>query len=142
MGGFSGGTIESFVQFMRDRIEDPALAKMVSHPYSLIPHFPDMKYAETEALPDKGSSWGPQWSEAAQSWGGPFVMHFHNEKIVRMSNALLGWKLGACIDHIPSHYSFCSFILFNAPSRGQRGGSSATQHLSRSERSYSVQAKT
>lgn len=95
MGGFSGGTIQSFIHYMKERIRDPVLAKLVSHPYALIPEFPDMTHRQAEALPDKGGEWGPQWSEAAQQWGGPFVMHFHNEKIVRMSNALLQWKLGA-----------------------------------------------
>jgi short subunit dehydrogenase-like uncharacterized protein len=95
MGGFSGGTIQSFVTYMRDRNSDPKLAKILAHPYSLIPEFPYMSHRDAEALPDKGGKWRPQWSEAAQQWGGPFVMQFHNEKIVRMSNALLGWRLGA-----------------------------------------------
>jgi short subunit dehydrogenase-like uncharacterized protein len=97
MGGFSGGTIQSFVNYMKERFQDPKLAKLVSHPYALIPEFPYMSHSQAEALPDKGGVWRPQWSEASQQWGGPFVMQFHNEKIVRMSNALLGWKLGALL---------------------------------------------
>lgn len=72
---------------------DPQAKKAMSHPYSLIPNFDDK--AALSQLPDKGGSSWPAYSQAAQAWGAPFVMAACNERIVRMSNALTGWKLGA-----------------------------------------------
>ena len=59
-GSFSGGTIQTFVNYMRDRINDPMLAKLTSHPYCLIPQFPDLTYPGMEVLADKGGQWSPQ----------------------------------------------------------------------------------
>ena len=94
-GGGSGGTIESGMVMFKELKSDPAVGPIMAHPYSLTSHFRDE--AALKELPDKGSPGRPQWSKAAQSWCGPFIMASHNEKIVRMSNALLGWKLGALV---------------------------------------------
>jgi short subunit dehydrogenase-like uncharacterized protein len=98
-GGIGGGTIESGVNLMRENAVngDPQAKQAMSHPYSLIPNFDDK--VELNKLPDKGGSSLPAYSKAAQAWGAPFVMAGCNERVVRMSNALLGWKLGACLLH-------------------------------------------
>lgn len=91
---FGGGSIESGVSLVREIINGDAQAKKaMSHPYSLIPSF-DNKAALKE-LPDKGGSSWPVFSKPAQAWGAPFIMAGVNERVVRMSNALTGWKLGA-----------------------------------------------
>jgi short subunit dehydrogenase-like uncharacterized protein len=91
-GGASGGTIESGIVLFQELAKDREMAKIVSHPYSLIPDFRSTPASE---LPDRGGLLRPEWSNALQAWSGPFIMADHNEKIVRMSNALLNWKLGA-----------------------------------------------
>lgn len=93
-GGVGGGTIESGINLSRDLVKgDKTAWRAVSHPYSLIPNFDDKE--ALKQLPDKGGSSWPVYSQAAQMWGAPFVMAVCNERVVRMSNALLGWKLGA-----------------------------------------------
>ena len=81
---------------MRDlRKGDTQASDAVSHPYSLIPNFQE-KEALRE-LPDKGGSSWPVYSQSAQRWGAPFPMAGCNERVTRMSNSLLGWKLGAAL---------------------------------------------
>lgn len=71
---------------------DTATKRAFSSPYSLVPNIDNLEVAK--GLPDKGGSSLPVYSPAAQAWGGPFVMAACNERVVRMSNALTGWKLG------------------------------------------------
>jgi short subunit dehydrogenase-like uncharacterized protein len=94
-GTIGGGTIDSGVNLVRETaiVGDPVAIKAMSHPYSLIPNFDDKE--ELAKLPDKGGSAWPAYSKAGQAWGAPFVMAACNERVVRMSNALTGWKLGA-----------------------------------------------
>lgn len=88
-GGFSGGTIESAVVMMQ---ETGPLTKKLFHPYLLDPVRSE---ALVKDLPDHGGSLAPSWSKALQAWAGPFFMDAHNSKIVRRSNALLGYQYGA-----------------------------------------------
>jgi short subunit dehydrogenase-like uncharacterized protein len=91
--GVSGGTVESGMVMFKE-LSDPSVRRVMGHPYSLTPQFKDE--AALKELKDKPSPMRPMWSPAAKSWTGPFIMAAHNEKIVRMSNALLGWKYGTC----------------------------------------------
>ncbi|NJR42128.1 MAG: hypothetical protein HC767_05200 [Akkermansiaceae bacterium] len=75
----------------------------MSHAYSLTPQFKDE--AALKELKDTQSPNRPMWSNAAQCWSGPFIGAGHDEKVVRMSNALLGWKYGVALNQSPQ----CSF---------------------------------
>jgi short subunit dehydrogenase-like uncharacterized protein len=67
------------------------LAKQMAHPYYLDPNYGTPAAAD---LPDKGGAVLPAYSTAGECWAGPFVMAAHNEKIVRRSNAQLGYAYG------------------------------------------------
>ena len=62
-------------------------------PYSLVLDEADLKQSEMQ---DSMSPAWPCWSPAAGATTGPFMMADQNEKIIRMCNALLGWRLGVC----------------------------------------------
>lgn len=82
-GGFSGGTIASLVNVLEEA-GDPAVRRVLGDPYSLA----------GERGPDGREQTGVRYSEAADAWTGPFVMAAVNERVVRRSNALLGYRYG------------------------------------------------
>jgi short subunit dehydrogenase-like uncharacterized protein len=89
LGGVSGGTIESLINAMNEPV---SVLKEMGHPYYLDPN----KNGEpVSSLSDKGGPLLPRWSKPAQRWVGPFVMAAVNEKVVRRSNALMGYAYGA-----------------------------------------------
>ncbi len=82
-GGFSGGTLASGLNMM-DAAADKKVRRVLADPYGLC----------DERGPDSREQMGPRYSEAAESWTGPFVMAGVNEKVVRRSNELLGHRYG------------------------------------------------
>lgn len=86
-GGASGGTLASMVQVMEEAAADPAVAAVVADPYSLLP-------AGERVGPHVERSALPTYDETFRSWTGPFVMEMVNAKVVRRSNALLGYPWG------------------------------------------------
>ena len=88
-GGLSGGTLASLEGALEDRRRDPALAKLMDDPYALSPD----RAAEPD-LGDERDLRGVQRDELAGGWVGPFVMAQLNTRVVRRSNALLGWRYG------------------------------------------------
>jgi len=86
-GGFSGGTVASLVNVVQEAGEDPAIRRVLTDPYALNPkgerHGPDG--------PDLAK---PRFDRELERWTGPFVMASINTRIVRRSNALLGWPYG------------------------------------------------
>jgi short subunit dehydrogenase-like uncharacterized protein len=88
-GGLSGGTFASIQGMMEDRRRDPALARLMDHPYALSP--------DRAAEPDLGAEKDLMFIERDElvgGWVGPFVMGPFNSRIVRRSNALRGWDYG------------------------------------------------
>jgi short subunit dehydrogenase-like uncharacterized protein len=87
-GGVSGGTIDS----LRGQVETvqarPELRKLVDDPYSLSPD----REAEPQ-LRERPDRAGVSRSEDG-TWTGPFVMAQYNTRVVRRSNALLGYAYG------------------------------------------------
>lgn len=86
-GGFSGGTVASLMNAVREAAADPAVRKLMGNPYALCPDLgagrprqPDVKFAEYDA--DAGS------------WIGPFIMAAINTRIVHRTNALSGDAYG------------------------------------------------
>jgi len=80
-GGFSGGTVASLMNVLKEAAGDPGLRRELADPYSLCPagyapgvRQPSVRFAEYDA--DFGA------------WVGPFVMSAINTRVVQRSNAL------------------------------------------------------
>jgi len=87
-GGFSGGTVASLMNVVKEVAADPALRKELADPYSLCPagsapnvRQPDVRSAEFDV--DFGA------------WIAPFVMSAINTRIVQRTNALSEQAYGA-----------------------------------------------
>ena len=87
-GGFSGGTVASLMNVVKETAADPALRNELADPYSLCPpgsapkvRQPDVRWAEFDI--DFGA------------WVAPFVMSGINTRIVQRTNALSGQAYGA-----------------------------------------------
>jgi short subunit dehydrogenase-like uncharacterized protein len=85
-GGFSGGTVASMINLF-SRIGNPKIRRSLGNPYALYPE-------GTPPGPDRGDQQGPAWDNDLQQWTGPFVMAAINTRVVRRSNALLGFRYG------------------------------------------------
>ncbi|TSD99518.1 enoyl-ACP reductase [Skermania sp. ID1734] len=91
-GGVSGGTIDSARAQMEALAEDPSLRKVAGSPYSLSPdrsQEPDLGRQSDFAL-QRADSIDP----SLRGWVTSFVMASYNTRVVRRSNALLGWAYG------------------------------------------------
>jgi short subunit dehydrogenase-like uncharacterized protein len=86
-GGLSGGTVASMVALMDEASKDDRVRKLLANPYSLDPDRGDRG-------PDGHDPRGVAWDEDLQRWTGPFVMAAINSRVVRRSNALLGYAWG------------------------------------------------
>jgi short subunit dehydrogenase-like uncharacterized protein len=90
-GGFSGGTLDS----MRAQIEafeaDRSLRRVAADPHGLSPD------RAAEPTPQQPADAGPPSRTADGTWTAPFVMAPFNTRIVRRSNALLGWAYGPAL---------------------------------------------
>ena len=86
-GGFSGGTFDSMINMMEEMQADPALKQVLADPYALNPA------GERDGLdgPDRTS---PAYDDDFNAWIGPFVMGQINTRVVRRSNALMGYPYG------------------------------------------------
>lgn len=89
-GGFSGGTAASLVHGMETGPRDPSIMRDMSEPYSLNPH----GQRQGPDGPDKFLSAEIVFDEDLQAWTKPFFMAPVNSKIVRRTNALLGYPYG------------------------------------------------
>jgi len=85
-GGFSGGTAASLANAMKEA-RDPAVRRILGHPYALNPE------GEREG-PDRADQTGAARDPITGRWTGPFVMASVNTRVVRRSNALLGYPYG------------------------------------------------
>jgi short subunit dehydrogenase-like uncharacterized protein len=85
-GGFSGGTVASLLNMVAIAKEDKSQAKLLANPYNLVPERkPDWSQVDQDSA---------RYDEATDAWTGPFLMASINSRIVRRSNALLGWRYG------------------------------------------------
>jgi short subunit dehydrogenase-like uncharacterized protein len=88
-GGASGGTIASAKGQIDDMRADKDSGRIVADPYALSPD-----RATEPDLGDERDLRGVEYSEALGQWLGPFVMAGVNTRIVRRTNALLGYRYG------------------------------------------------
>ncbi len=86
-GAASGGTIASMMNLMEEASRDPKVRRILANPYGLNPE------GERHG-PDGRDRTGPSFDEDFGQWIGPFVMAAINERVVRRSNALLGFPYG------------------------------------------------
>ncbi len=88
-GGLSGGTFASMKGTVDDGRDDPELARLLEDPYGLSP--------DRQAEPHLGAEadlLGVRHEPELGIWVGPFIMSSVNTRVVRRSNALLGWAYG------------------------------------------------
>lgn len=86
-GGASGGTFASSFQAMSEARQDRAVARILVDPYALNPD-------GERSGPDQRDQTGIEFNNDAQTWTAPLVMAAVNTKIVRRTNALLGYPYG------------------------------------------------
>lgn len=86
-GGFSGGTAASMMLIAESARRDPSIRKILGHPYGLNPE-------GERSGPDGSDQVGVRFDKDLGMWTAPFVMAAINTRIVRRSNALLGFPYG------------------------------------------------
>ena len=86
-GGVSGGTIASMINIVKLAVKDKKIRRILLNPYSLNPE-PDFRGV------DKPDQTKVAFSKELNKWTAPFVMASINTRIVRRSNALLGFAYG------------------------------------------------
>lgn len=86
-GEFSGGTVASLMNVVKEASKDPELRKELANPYSLCP--PDHPFIARQPNV-KSAEYDPDFS----AWLAPFVMSAINTRIVHRSNALLDKAYG------------------------------------------------
>jgi short subunit dehydrogenase-like uncharacterized protein len=85
-GGASGGTIASMMNILEEA-KDPSVRRILGDPYALDPR-------GAPRGSDGRDSTGPRRDADTGRWTAPFVMAAINTRIVRRSNALLGFAYG------------------------------------------------
>lgn len=95
-GGVSGGTVASMMQVLADVKQDRSILRKIGNPYGLNPE-------GERSGPDQGDQRGVRYDDDLPGWTGPFMMAAINSRIVRRSNALLGYPYGR-----EFRYSECS----------------------------------
>jgi short subunit dehydrogenase-like uncharacterized protein len=86
-GGASGGTIASMAQVVEEASRDPRVRHVLMDPYALDPE-------RDEPGPDGRDQLGVRWDRDLRRWTGPFLMAGINTRMVRRTNALLGYAYG------------------------------------------------
>jgi hypothetical protein len=87
-GGASGGTLASMFTLLEEASHDKATAKLLRDPYALMPD------RERDRGPDGPDLASVRFDDTSGRWMAPFVMAAINTRVVRRSNALLGFQYG------------------------------------------------
>ncbi len=86
-GAPSGGTIASMLNMMEEAQNDRSILSTMSAPYALNPK-------DDQVGPDVAEAVLPSYQEDFDQWVAPFMMGAVDTKVVRRSNALLGYAYG------------------------------------------------
>ncbi|WP_439107168.1 saccharopine dehydrogenase family protein [Congregibacter sp.] len=86
-GAASGGTVASLLGVLEDAGRDPALRRLLKDKYCLYP-------SQESPGPVVTDQQTPIFDPCFEQWTTPFVMALINERVVRRSNALLGFPWG------------------------------------------------
>jgi short subunit dehydrogenase-like uncharacterized protein len=87
-GTFSGGTAASMVNLMEAATRDRAVRRVLGDPYALSPD------PSQDRGPDGSDPRGIGRDGDARTWTAPFVMAAINTRVVRRTNAVLGFPYG------------------------------------------------
>jgi short subunit dehydrogenase-like uncharacterized protein len=88
-GGISGGTLASLLGQVDEMRASAANRQIITDPYGLSPE----RDAEPALGDEREASWA-RYDAGLGQWTGPFLMAGFNTRVVRRSNALLGWAYG------------------------------------------------
>ncbi len=97
-GSVSGGTLASFAELFEAAATDPLASQTVQNPYSLAPP------GERSGV-DPGEQRRPRRDPLRSAWTAPSPMAAVNERVVRRSNAVLGYPWGRefrCTEVVPT----------------------------------------
>ena len=86
-GGASGGTLASMMNMMDEAGRDPEVRRVMADPYGINPK--DLRHG-----PEARDRMQPSFDEDFGQWTAPFVMAAINTRVVRRTNALLGYPYG------------------------------------------------
>jgi short subunit dehydrogenase-like uncharacterized protein len=86
-GGMSGGTAASIVEIAEEASRDAGVRRLMMDPYALDPR-------RGERGPDGRDQMGVRWDADLAMWTGPFLMAAINGRVVRRTNAMLGYAWG------------------------------------------------
>lgn len=86
-GKLSGGTVASLFEILEQARADRGVRRILTDPYALNP-------SGERVGPDGRDVLGPSLDEDRGVWTGPFLMAGINTRVVRRSNALLGFPYG------------------------------------------------
>ncbi len=89
-GGFSGGTAASLLHGTGAGRKDPSVMRAMTEPYYLAP----AGHPQGPDEPDDMTSVHVEYDQDLQAWTKPFFMGPMNAKIVRRTNAVLGYPYG------------------------------------------------
>ncbi|MCA9621193.1 MAG: saccharopine dehydrogenase, partial [Myxococcales bacterium] len=103
-GGVSGGTIASMLNIVEEATRDPSVRKIAGHPYALNP---EGERSGPDGSDQMGLGRAPDGRPTA-----PFVMAAINTRVVRRSNALLGYAYGR-------DFRYAEVMRFPATPKGQ-----------------------
>ncbi len=80
-GGFSGGTVASLINVVKESVANPALRRELANPYSLCPPDHSFNLRQTNI---KSATYDSDF----KTWLAPFIMAAINTRVVHRSNAL------------------------------------------------------
>jgi short subunit dehydrogenase-like uncharacterized protein len=127
VGGVSGGTVASMLELMRVASTDPEARRLMNDPYTLTP--------DRGAEPELGAQPDVRWRRGREIapelngyWVGAFVMAAANTRIVRRSNALLGYAYGRRFEYA-EQMSLGRSIVAPVAAAMATGGNAATMAL-------------
>ncbi len=86
-GRMSGGTVATLFETVAEARRDPGARRILLDPYALVP-------AGERRGPDRNGGSGPWRDRDRGMWTAPFLMAMINTRVVRRSNALLGYPYG------------------------------------------------
>jgi len=86
-GTFSGGTLASITNIIKEAKKDRSIARLIADPYTLNPE-------GTREGPDDYDQRKVIYDDDTQCWTAPFVMGGVNMRVVRRSNAIAGFPYG------------------------------------------------
>ena len=86
-GGFSGGTVASLMNVVKEALKDSQLRRDLQNPFLICP-------PRSDAGPKQPEVTVPEHDEVAGGWVAPFVMAGINTRVVHRSNAIAGYPWG------------------------------------------------